>query len=134
MHLGHCGLTSRKRNQSQVAMFSGNELLPLEIQQPALHHTLNRLPCTESLHKQHVNATTSEDLGGQVNVLLALVYAAACNDYLKTLPSGRWHVKLDILRVATLNASAAVLPLMQGVDSLKLLTFATGMSVMAAPF
>jgi hypothetical protein len=59
---------------------------------------------------QHVNATISEELGRQLHVLPPSLHAAACNNHLKTLPSGRRHLKLNIFNAASSLAAAAVLP------------------------
>jgi hypothetical protein len=69
-----------------------------------------------------VNATVSTEIGRQLHVLQLppSLHTAACNNYLKTLPSGRRHFKLELFNAASLLAAAAVLPQMQGLVSLQL--------------
>jgi hypothetical protein len=94
--------------------------LPLKTQQAALHQLLNQLPRFESLLIHHVNATIPKRLDRQLDVLPPSAHAAACTYHLEILPSGRRHLKLDISSIAPMHAAAAVLPQMQGLDSLKL--------------
>jgi hypothetical protein len=69
---------------------------------------------------QNVNATVSEESVRQLDVMPRSIHASACNSLLKTLPSGRRNLKLDIISVASLRLASTVLPQMQGLDSLQL--------------
>jgi hypothetical protein len=86
----------------------------------ALNLLVNHVPCLKSVLMQHVHATFPEELGLQLHVLPPSLHTAACNNHLKTLPSGRRHLKLDTFSVASFLAASAVLPQMQGLDSLQL--------------
>jgi hypothetical protein len=92
----------------------------LQTQNAALHHLVNHSPCLESMLMQHVNATVPEGLGQQQDVLPPSLHAIACNSHLKTLPSGRRNLKLDIISVDSLRAASVELPKLQGLDSLQL--------------
>jgi hypothetical protein len=106
--------------QSQGKIISGGGSPTLKIQQAALHHLLDQLPALESFLMQHVNATVSGGLDRQLDVLPPSVHAAACNHHVEVVQSGRQQLKLDILNAGTWHAAAAVLPQMQGLDSLNL--------------
>jgi hypothetical protein len=113
--LGSCP----KAPAMQVMRSEGNDSL-LRTQKAALHHLVNHLPRLESMLRNHVNSTIPEELGQQLGVLPPILHAAACKSHLKTLPTGRRHLKLDIVSVTVLLAATAVLPQMQGLDSLEL--------------
>jgi hypothetical protein len=111
---------AKRRKQSQGQMVVGDGSPTLTIQQAALHHLLDQLPGLESLLMEHVNATVSGGLGRQLDALPPSVHAAACNHHVEVVQSGRQQLRLDILNAGTWHAAAAVLPQMQGLDSLKL--------------
>jgi hypothetical protein len=83
-------------------------------------HLFDQLPCLESLLMQHLKSTVSEGLGRQLDFPPPSVHAATCKNHLVVLPSGGRHLKLDLSSEATLHAGAAVLPQMQGLESLEL--------------
>jgi hypothetical protein len=109
-----------KRKQSLGPMDSGGGPLTLKTQQAALHHLLDQLPHWGSLLRKHVNATISGGLGRQLDVLPPSLHAAACNHHVEEVQSGRRQLKLDNSNAGTWHAAAAVMPQMQGLDSLKL--------------
>jgi hypothetical protein len=112
-------VSSPKAPAVQVMRSEGNDSL-LQTQKAAFHHLVNHLPRLESVLIIHVNSTIPEKFGRQLGVLPPILHAAACKSHLKTLPTGRRHLKLDILSVTVLLAATAVLPQMQGLVSLKL--------------
>jgi hypothetical protein len=102
-----------------MTRLAGDDSL-LQTQEAAFHHLVNHFPRLESMLMNHVNATISEELSWQLHFLPPILHAAACKSHLKTLPTGRQHLKQVIFSVALLFAASAVLPQMQGLDSLEL--------------
>jgi hypothetical protein len=100
--------------------FAGDESV-LQTQKTALRHLVNHCPCLDRMLMQHVNATVSDESVRQLDVLPRSIHASACNSLLKTLPSGRRNLKLDIISVASLRLASTVLPQMQGLNSLQLI-------------